>query len=201
MSILNKKITGKTPHELNILFKTPGINSEEWAKKNNKSLIHRIDEDVTGLLLYTDNEDIQIKYQDIISKRDVHKFYYGYVYGEIKEYKLHLINKLKYSHKNQKSNLHSIEGKVASMFVYKINTFEVKGIKVTKVIFSLITGRTHQIRSQMKICGFPLIGDKKYGLPQNRNYSILSKTYKKLMLFSYAYIFNIENEGIGYFKI
>ena len=51
-----------------------------------------------------------------------------------------------------------------------------------------VTGRKHQLRKQLLNLGNPIIGDKKYFIPNNKNLKI-----KNLMLHSYKVKFMIKN--------
>jgi 23S rRNA pseudouridine1911/1915/1917 synthase len=59
--------------------------------------------------------------------------------------------------------------KEAALWVHPLKNFQQGGISLTLVELELETGRSHQIRVQCAVSGFPLVGDQKYGTPAAKN--------------------------------
>ena len=65
----------------------------------------------------------------------------------------------------------------------------------TLVKVELITGKSHQIRAQLKHLGYPLIGDRKYGDKRVNRYFADRYGLKNQLLICGEYVFgDIKNE-------
>lgn len=133
-------------------------------KKNQIFVIHRLDRDTSGIVMFAKNEKIKNLYQnnwnDIVRTRK----YQAIVEG-ILEHKSGTLKS--YLEENEEGYVyHSKNGKLA------ITNYIVK--KESKY-YSLLdidikTGRKNQIRVQLKEIGHPIVGDKKYGNKKDRMY-------------------------------
>ena len=120
------------------------------------ALVHRLDKETSGLLLaaksYTWLKDMQI----IWKKNRIEKTYLAWVHGTWPSRWVKLEHRLIKSHEKVHP---SPEGKPALSRVRSIASRRDK----TLVEVRIITGRTHQIRAQLSLCGHPVIGDSRYG--------------------------------------
>ena len=132
--------------------------------KDNIYVVHRLDQDTSGILLFTKNEKLkevlQENWNDFITKRQYFAIVEGNVsekQGTIKNYLKENKNKLVYVTKNKK------EGKLA------ITHYQVMKVKNGYTLLNVLldTGRKNQIRVHMKELGYPITGDKKYGAKTN----------------------------------
>lgn len=134
----------------------------EYLKKKNKNnrifIIHRLDKDTSGIIMFAKNERAKHLYQnnwnDIVKKR----CYYAVIDGKmenkegtIKSY-LKENGKMVYSVKDRSGKLAITEYKVLK---------ERKNISLLDI--NLKTGRKNQIRVHMKENKTPILGDLKYG--------------------------------------
>lgn len=134
----------------------------DYYKKQNKSnrlfVIHRLDQDTSGILMFGKNQKIQDLLQNNWEEYVTKRGYLALVEGQIekngrvhsylKETKTHLV----YSTKD-KAGLEAITN-------YEIVKYV--GDKTLLQIY-LETGRKNQIRVHMKDIEHPIVGDKKYG--------------------------------------
>jgi len=128
-------------------------------KKNKVFVVHRLDRDTSGVLLFAKNETIKNKLQDnwneLVKCREYYAVVEGVVdkSGTIKSYLVTDNFNRTYSTKNK-----SI-GKLAITHYEPIKSK--KNRTLLKVLID--TGRKNQIRVHLSELGFPIIGDKKYG--------------------------------------
>ncbi|MBE6156826.1 MAG: RNA pseudouridine synthase [Firmicutes bacterium] len=131
--------------------------------KNNKVfIVHRLDKDTSGLLIFARNEDVKKKLQDNWDK--VKREYITIVSGEvlkekdtIKSYLKETKTLLVYSSNDKNGKLAITEyEKVASNKDYSMLKIYIK------------TGRKNQIRVHLNDIGHPIVGDKKYGNIKNK---------------------------------
>jgi RluA family pseudouridine synthase len=152
-----KLLTIATNNELEKTMFHKVINYEKQKNKNNKIfIVHRLDKDTSGLLIFAKDEKTKKILQDNWDKT-IRK-YIAVVEGKVERKKDIIKNCLtedKYfmTHVTDEKN-----GKIAIT--------EYQRIKVSKS-YSLLdinikTGRKNQIRVHMKEIGHPIIGDKKY---------------------------------------
>lgn len=133
----------------------------DYLKKNNKHaklfVVHRLDKDTSGVLLFAKNEYTKNLYQkdwNSIAKRK----YIAIVHGRPKNEEGRLVNNLK----ETKTNLVYIakDGKEA-VTNYKLisctNSY-------SKLEIDIETGRKNQIRVQLANINLPVVGDRKYGV-------------------------------------
>ena len=136
-----------------------------YVKKTNKNnkifVIHRLDYDTSGIVLFAKNEDVKKKMQDNWSsvKRNYVAIVSGVVkkdHDTIKSYLKETKTLLTYSTKRG--------GKLA-MTEYSV----LKRSKNHSLLdINLLTGRKNQIRVQLKDIGNPIVGDSKYGSEKNK---------------------------------
>lgn len=134
----------------------------EYLKKKNKNnrifIIHRLDKDTSGIIMFAKNERAKHLYQDnwndIVKKR----CYYAVIDGKM-ENKEGTIK----SYLEEKGNMvYSVKDRSGKLAIteYKVLK-ERKNISLLDI--NLKTGRKNQIRVHMKENKTPILGDLKYG--------------------------------------
>ena len=159
---------------------------KEYEKKKNPRnkifIVHRLDKDTSGLVLFAKNEKIKYALQNNWDK--VVRKYYAVVEKEVLENKT-LIN---YLQESKTGEVFVTNNKV--MGKKSITKYEVlsKNNKCSLLDIEIKTGRKNQIRVQLAYILRPIIGDKKYGNTKN----------KELLLQAYYLKFNhpVDNKEI-----
>ncbi len=122
--------------------------------------IHRLDKQVSGIVIFARTSKALSRMQNEIRNKNIKKIYYGIVHGIINPKEAELIHFLKHgSHKSLLVDKHDKDAKEAHLN-YKV--IEEKN-NYSYLEIHLHTGRYHQIRSQLSFIGHPIVGDKKYG--------------------------------------
>ena len=151
-------------------------------------ICHRLDRNTSGLVMFSKND---ISYLELLNG-----FKNGYILKEYKAYvsNSNFVSKHEILEKYIKIDKLSGYSKIYNNFVkgsYKISTeyfVEYIDKKLDYAILRVIihTGKTHQIRAQLKSISHPIIGDPKYGKNEiNKKFKI----YKQL-LFATHYSFS-----------
>lgn len=134
----------------------------EYLKKKNKNnrifIIHRLDKDTSGIIMFAKNERAKHLYQDnwndIVKKR----CYYAVIDGKMENKEGTIKSYLK-----EKGNMvYSVKDRSGKLAIteYKVLK-ERKNISLLDI--NLKTGRKNQIRVHMKENKTPILGDLKYG--------------------------------------
>lgn len=144
----------------------------DYVKKQNKNnkifIVHRLDKETSGLVVFAKNRDSKIKLQNVW--KDSKREYLALLEGNLKEnsntLKLYLeedANHYVYVSKDKTKDL--------SITNYQVlNRYDNK----TLVSINILTGKKNQIRVSMRYIHHPIVGDKKYGAKTN--------PYRRLML-------------------
>jgi 23S rRNA pseudouridine1911/1915/1917 synthase len=140
----------------------------EYVKRqhpgNRIFVVHRLDRETSGLMLFAKNEEVQYRMQNNWKFAVNQRKYIAVVEG-----------KLETGDGSGRGVVKSYLWESKALIVYSSNNPEDGQLAVTKynvlrsndkyslVEFELETGRKNQIRVQMNSIGFPLVGDIKYG--------------------------------------
>ena len=136
---------------------------QQKDKHNRIFVVHRLDEDTSGVLMVAKNPDIQKALQDnwndIVTKRG----YYAIVEGQLKEKSGTIKSYLK---KTAQNLMYSSKDKNGQ---YSITHYKVmkESDKYSLLDVNIDTGRKNQIRVHLGDLGHHVIGDDKYGNPSN----------------------------------
>lgn len=160
--------------EIIIVNKSSGIPTQ--ADKNNTSslfeilsenrsnlyLIHRLDQRVSGLVIFAKDEKSAKQLGKDFINRNITKKYRAIVANKPLENEAKLIHwLLKDSKKNLSKTFEKAvnDSKKAELIYKVIQSSE----RYHLLEIELLTGRFHQIRSQLSFIGSPILGDLKYG--------------------------------------
>ncbi|MDR0978288.1 MAG: RluA family pseudouridine synthase [Endomicrobium sp.] len=146
-------------------------------------LVHRLDKDTSGLIIFAKNEKSKISLSKQFQKRTVKKIYLAAVKGIIAENSAVIDAPLGRSPQNRK--LISVNSLAKKNGISKFRVL-VRREEYSLVEVRIITGRTHQIRAHMKYIGHPVIGDKEYG---GSGIAVNGKIYDRQILHAYNVIF------------
>ena len=138
-------------------------------------IVHRLDRDTSGLVLFAKNETSHKYLSQLFEKRNIEKIYIGIVRGSLPG-KTGSINEPIAEHPFHKGEMSINKKGKPSLTEYKV--LEDHGI-YSAVQFNIHSGRTHQIRVHMKFAGHPIACDAIYG---DGNPILLSSFKKKYKL-------------------
>ena len=139
----------------------------EYLHKKHKSnrvfIVHRLDKDTSGIVLFSKNEKIKRQLQEKWNELAKIRKYYAIVEGNVKNNKGTIKEYLKETKTLLTIKTNEKDGKEAITH-YKV----IKRTKNFSILeITIDTGRKNQIRVAMQNMGHPIIGDKKYGSSKN----------------------------------
>lgn len=148
-----------------------------YVKSRNRIfIVHRLDRDTSGLLIFAKNERAKLSLQNQWDK--VQKKYLTVVYGTLPDKSGVITSYLaENAARMVYSTLNKSIGKLATT-VYNVLK-ENKGLSLLEV--DLVTGRKNQIRVHLPEKGYPIVGDKKFGRKDDSR--------KRMALHSYSISF------------
>ena len=154
------------------------------------SLCNRIDRNTSGIVIAAKNAESLRILNEKIKKRELEKKYILIIHGRIIPRNGTLESFLE---KDSDTNFVSVRNKKSNNTKVAITKYHVIEEKAdfSLVEAELVTGRTHQIRTQFSHIGHPLVGDTKYG----KTFILNGKEYRKQMLCSYFLKFNFQNDA------
>ncbi|MCR4663390.1 MAG: RluA family pseudouridine synthase [Endomicrobiaceae bacterium] len=123
-------------------------------------MVHRLDKDTTGAIIFAKNEKSKVSLSKQFQKRTIHKTYVTAVTGTVVEEQGRIEAPLGRSMQNRKIIEVGPLAKKMAITEFKVLS---RSRDVSLLEVHIITGRTHQIRSHMKYIGHPVLGDVDYG--------------------------------------
>ena len=141
-------------------------------------VVHRLDQWTSGVLIFAKSEEVKLRLQD--QWKETEKTYVAIVHGHLTPKKGVITS---YLYEDKAYVVHSTtdvkKGKLAHT-AYKVLK-ETKRFSLLEI--NLLTGRKNQIRVHMADKGHPIVGDRKYGPPNDR-YSRLA-LHSKMISFKH----------------
>ena len=142
--------------------------------------VHRIDKETTGVLVVAKNRKYAQLFTSLFRIRKIHKTYLGIVIGELQKNKDTLVDELFHYEREKK-----VKTKAITHFTVIDSNNNYSLLKLNPE-----TGRKHQLRKQLLIHGYPILGDSKYRMSVNSG--------KKNTLMLHAYKINFSIGGTKY---
>ena len=182
--VVNKEsgiaVQGGTKSKKNLI----DIFSKSKIFENSKPYsVHRLDKDTSGVFIIAKNRDTAKLFTSLFRLRKIHKTYLAICYGELETNKGIFDQDLARYERGKKI----IE---KSKTTYKVID---KNSNCTLLEMNPITGRKHQLRKQLLIHGYPILGDTKYRISDN-----YKSKKSSLMLHAYKINFSIDGNKYNY---
>ena len=127
-------------------------------------IVHRIDKDTSGLLVVAKNDKAHASLATQIAEHSCFRHYIALLEGQLKQDNGTIETFIARDKKDRKMMAVSDSGKKAITHYQVIERFSAYSL----VEFKLETGRTHQIRVHSKFLGHPIVGDKTYGIKNQK---------------------------------
>ena len=166
-------------------WKTLYHQAREYVKKQNPKnkifIVHRLDKDTSGLVVFAKNEKVKKELQDGWNEKAYVREYLAIVEGKMEKKKGKIES---YITEDKTFKVHITSSSKGSLAITCYETLAVtKAYSLLKI--NIASGKKNQIRVQLSSIGHPIIGDKKYGAKKNPigrmglHASVLKLNYKK----------------------
>lgn len=138
----------------------PKVEPGQWPDDVRPGLIHRLDRDTSGVLVFAKTPETHAKISKQFSSRQVQKTYLALVKGAVSPLSGRFECYLDRDRFQRKKFAVSSTGRLATTEYRVLETF---GDKASYLELHPLTGRTHQLRVQLSSFQHPIIGDALYG--------------------------------------
>ena len=132
----------------------------------NVRTVHRLDRTVSGLMVLARRSKAASELSRQIREGEFEKEYMAVIHGKPENDRGQLRDLLLRNKQERKTYVVTEQGKDVQEAILEYWVLR-HTEDLTRVRIRLITGRTHQIRAQFSGRGMPLVGDRKYGLPED----------------------------------
>lgn len=126
--------------------------------KNRVFIVHRLDRDTSGVLVFAKSENVKRYLQD--NWKGFNKMYFAVVYGKLQETKGLITS---YLLENKAHKMYSVNDSAKGKFSKTGYKVVKESKKYSLLEIKLYTGRKNQIRVHFSEKGHPIVGDKIYG--------------------------------------
>ena len=134
------------------------------SEKTRPGVVHRLDKDVSGLLVLTKSLKAEKNLIEQFKKREIKREYWALSFGSPKNLQGEIKSFIKRHPKNRQKFISlekEEEGSKEAISLYQVHKKHESGCAWLKL--QLKTGRTHQIRLHLSSLKSPLLGDRLYG--------------------------------------
>lgn len=148
--------------------------------ENRPGIVHRLDKEVSGLLIIARNQKSYEYFKSLFKERKVYKEYEAIIYGAPSKdqveinfpitraksgFKMAALPLSSKENKNKISNRERGNEKARISSKEALTKFSVvkKWPHISLINIVILTGRTHQIRVHLAAYGYPILGDNLYG--------------------------------------
>ncbi len=145
------------------------------------SLVHRLDRPVGGAIIFAKTSKAASRMANMLRKRELERIYLAVVRGNVVNKTDTLVHYLEKDRRKNKVSVVNRNNPSAKKAILHYHVLEQKE-NLTLMQIMLETGRSHQIRVQMKELGHPLYGDQLYG-------SNVNKAGQQIALWAYKLVF------------
>ena len=136
---------------------TEYMRSKSRSGKGRIFIVHRLDRDASGVLVFAKTEEIKVKLQEDWGKAE--KKYYAIVEGKPKKAEDEIESFLTEDKFRRVYSTHKSATSKLAVTKYRVLK---SGAKFSLLEVSILTGRKNQIRVHLADLGHPIVGDKKY---------------------------------------
>lgn len=128
--------------------------------RNRVFIVHRLDKDTSGVLVFAKNEQIKFKLQENWNENVSARGYYAVVEGMLKEKEGRIISYLNETEKQYVFSTKDKNNGKKAITDYRVIS---ENSNYSLLDVDIKTGRKNQIRVHLKELGHPIVKDKKYG--------------------------------------
>lgn len=126
-------------------------------------LIHRLDRDTSGILVFALNKPAQSHISKQFQARTTDKLYQAVVEGKLQNQQGKIDVPVCYDPTRPPLHIADPEFPKPALTYYQVlEHLLINGKEVTRVALTPITGRSHQLRVHMQYLGHPIVGDTLY---------------------------------------
>lgn len=154
--------------------KDPVLFTELSKTRPDLLILHRLDKDTSGLVIFAKNETAHKKLSQDFENNRIEKVYFAFVEGVLDFEDVYLIDVPILITPGKYQVQINDKGKPSQTKIRIVETYKNHSLIEAK----LVTGRTHQIRVHLQYLGYPLIVDKLYGNTTEFYLSQIKRKYK-----------------------
>ena len=169
LSIATDKLEPDTLHSRCVQY------LQQQNKKNWSFIVHRLDKDTSGLMVFAKHKEAKNELQHQFQQRNVHRIYRALVEG-VPHTSSGTVHSWLFEDKHLNVVAVNKKHPKAKEAISHYSVLE-RGTDTSLVELSIETGRRHQIRMAMQHIGTPVVGDARHGASTNPHGRVMLHAY------------------------